>query len=229
MRTLGPVRLLARRWYLYLAALLVCAAVVAGVPSHPRAVAVGAEVTLVPPVESPAGTLYPYSLESMLAFTAAVDRAYDAQFPSVPLSSPSASFFGNHVREGVSVGAATDGNQWQQWQSHPAIMVRATAGTQDGALALLHEAIGRVEAVTESLQVDSEVPVAQRVRAVWDERGFTVETVSSSPTGTIKGAAVLCVVALLIATALAGAWERASTRRERVPTETPSTPIEMSR
>ncbi|MGC5628594.1 hypothetical protein ACPYO6_10160 [Georgenia sp. Z1344] len=201
-------------------ALVALGVVVLSAPAPPRATTIRAELTLSPPPEFSAETPYVFSLETMLAFTAAVDEAYDARYPSTQLSTPNASLFGNQVLDGVSVTSSRSGTQWQEWQDRPSMIVTATGPTEAAALATIRTTIAQVAEVTTDIQVGSGVPAAARIRLLWQEDTFTIGSIGRTDSSAVKGAAVLGLVALGAATAVASGLDRAGTQLRRDRSET---------
>jgi hypothetical protein len=187
------------RGYIYGVAAAAALVGIAFLLSTPKVYSVQGDISFSPPDEVVATAPFASYVETMIGYTAAVDRLYKDTYPTTQLSSPTASLFGNGVHEGVSVGISTVGSQWRVGVDRPVIVVKVNAPSQTQAMEDLTRVLRQVEALSIQLQEDTGVPVAQRIQTTWDEGEITVESVNSTKTGVVKGAAVLMVVALLFA------------------------------
>ena len=213
--TASEIPRIRRRWYVFALGILTAGVIIFATGSHSRVYTIEARVNFSPPISVATSSPYAFYADTMLAFTSTVDRVYNGRHPSIQLSTPKATLFGNGVREGVAVAALKTGNQWRSWQDRSVIVGKANPPSEAEALALLHGAIVDLSAITAELQDSSGVPQSRRIVAQWDEREYVVESFGRSLDSASKGAAAIGLVAVAISALVASGLDKAAAIRER--------------
>lgn len=208
MTTAGPLRPRRRRRLVVAAGLVVACVLILRFTGQPQVHVAEAEVTFTPPASVLATTPYEGYVDTMIAFAGAVSATYNQRQPSITLSSPRATLVGNGLREGVSVRPSMIGNQWRVGFDRPVVVVTASAFTEEEALATVQQTVQGLADSAVQLQEDVGVDPAQRIVPVWSAQEFTVGSFGPTRQSTVKGAAILALVVLLLAGLVGGALDR---------------------
>lgn len=200
MTTMGLVRLISRRWYVYVALLIMAVVTIQWISALPRVFVAESAMTFAAPAPIPGDTDYTDFGPSLIAFSLAVDRRYNEEFPSERLSSPSATLFGNGLRDGVSVEMDAVGGQWFPGYNKPTIAVRVAANSEESALSKLHLALEQLEGVSTAMQTEADTPASRSISATYDAQDFLLSSYGQTKTGRAKGAVVTIAIALVVAT-----------------------------
>lgn len=214
MTTAGPFRPGRRRWLVVAAGLVVACVLVFRFTGQPQVYVAEAEVTFTPPASVLATTSYEGYVDTMIAFAGVVSATYNQRHPSTPLSSPRATLVGNGLHEGVSVRPSMTGNQWRVGFDRPVVVVTASAFTEEDALATVHQTVQRLADIAVQLQEDVGVDPAQRVVPVWSTQEITVDSFGPTRQSTVKGAAILALVVLLLSGLVGAALDRRRDSRD---------------
>lgn len=208
MTTIDFFKLVVRRWYVFAIAFAAAGFMVIQLASAPRTyIAQGQIVFEVPPAA--AGQIDYMDYEpTLIAFTVAMDRQYNDYFPSIVLSSPNASLYGNGVRDGIAVEASTVGNQWEEGIDRPVLVIDTAADTPEAALSGVYQAADRIGTIATDFQRQTGSPSSGFITSTLDHSGITLSSYGRTLSGTAKGAAVALIVALVLAAFVALGLDR---------------------
>lgn len=200
--------LILRRWYVYVVALLVVGVAIFSLNSSPRIYSATAELEFHAPGKRPP-SLEEEDLENTLIdFTGAVVRKYDADFPNSSLSSPNATLFGNGIREGVAVEVAATGNQWVISFVRPVAVIQVASTKSADVLPTIERVAAELDATARSLQGEAGADERYYMTSAIDLDLVTVYSFGQTRTGRYLGTGTLIGVALLLATLAARGIER---------------------
>jgi hypothetical protein len=205
--------LVARRWYFYVIALVVAGVVVLMSNTSPRVYTAQAQVSFEPPLSAAQSEEWVDYTETMIHFSKIIDMTYAAGDPSIDLSAPRATLFGNGVREGKSIELFTSGNQWVRRLDRPVIVVNINSTDMSRALADLESTSRQIAAMSDRIQADIGVPARQRITAEWDKEEFSVSSFGRTRQGILKGSVIMVAATLVFATLGAALAERWSSRK----------------
>lgn len=148
------LRVLRRRWYVLLAGL--CCTAFAFLTLTQSATVYAAQADLVfmePAVPGQSRTLTGTEPQTLIDFTAIVERTYLAGTKSAKLASPTASLFGTGIRRGTSVGMLDTGGQWLSSFNRPVLSVQSAGPSPGEVAAEIDRVHAEVRAVSDELQL----------------------------------------------------------------------------
>lgn len=207
--------LVKRRWYIYVAGLLVVIATVMWLGATPRIFTATAELEFVQPRTLPDDLVNEDQRDTLIKFAGAVAHKYDEEHPNLKLSSPSASIFGNGLREGVTVQLAAVGNQWTTSFVRPVIQIQVASSNGDFVLPRIHEAASAVDAISVAMQQEAGSAEAYQITTNMDLDLVTVNSFGQTRTGRVSGAAVLFGACMVLATMTGQLLDRFARFREQ--------------
>ncbi|MGP5382726.1 hypothetical protein ACTXL8_11150 [Glutamicibacter arilaitensis] len=192
--------LVKRRWYIYAAGLLVASATVMWLGTTPRVFTATAELEFVQPRKLPDDLVNEDQRDTLIKFAGAVAHKYDEAHPNLQLSSPSASIFGNGLREGTAVQLAAVGNQWTTSFVRPVIQIQVASSNGDAVLPRIREIASAVESISVAMQQQAGTTKAYQITTNMDLDLVTVNSFGQTRTGRVSGAAVLLGACIVLAT-----------------------------
>lgn len=195
----GVVRLVIKRWYLFLAGFLVAAVGIHLASNAQRIYTAELDVTFDPPDKVIYNEDWVDYTETLIAYSEVVDAAFAEVRESITLSSPQATLYGNGVREGISVDLKTTGNQWVEQLDRPVITIKVSSSDQAFTVSTTTDLAQQIASLSDQLQADAGVPADERITAEWSDQEFALGTFGSSRFSQVKGAAVVMSAALLVA------------------------------
>ncbi|RAN76511.1 hypothetical protein B5P43_23220 [Bacillus sp. SRB_336] len=154
------VRLLVRRWYVVLA-VAVATVLGVGLVQHPTQV-YSAEVNVM--FLPPDGVLMDQT-ESLIYFTAMLERQFNQGHADPKVSSASATLYGAGVRQGYSVSLYDTGGQWQTNFNRPVLQVEVVDSSQAAVQAQLDEILAKIDAIATQSQALAGVKPASMIRS----------------------------------------------------------------
>lgn len=208
MTTHQLLLLFLRRWYVYVLAILVVGLAVFSLNNSPRIYSATAELEFQAPKRLPRQVAKENPVSTLIYFTGAVVKKYDAEFPNIPLSSPNATLFGNGIHEGVAVEAAAVGNQWVINFVRPVVQIQVASSNPDEVLPTIERVAAELKDMSRSMQMEAGTDPRYFVTSDIDFNLVTVYSFGQTRTGRYLGTATLIGVALLLATLVARGIDR---------------------
>lgn len=208
------VHIMLRRWFV-VAFFILCAVITVFVlDTKQRHYVAQTELVMVAP-GSVAVSGSPYgSTETLVDFAGVVERRFNASSPTQHLSSPSATLFGNGIRNGVSVRLTNSGGQWNYSFDRPILEVQVI----DSNIETVHENMqsveSRVRKIVHDLQTDAHAKPKSMISVYSDTEGANITSFGSTRTGRVKGIALICGVAVVISVPFSIALDKLLKRRK---------------
>jgi hypothetical protein len=175
------LRVVARRWYVVLAVLLisgVCAVLVARLPGVYSA---QASVRLLPPPALTEGTnAIGERAEGLVAFAALVEKQFNGNSAELEFASPNATLSGAGLRSGVSVRLVNVGSQWNLIYRDPVLIVDVVEPDAADARAMLNETVAELVRIVDERQDGTGVSPDSRVGVLVSPDPVAVDYVTGS-------------------------------------------------
>ncbi len=212
-----PAQLLSvlrRRWYVLLAGL--CCTGLAFVflsQSAPVYAAQSDLVFLEPGTPGQGRTLTGTEPQTLIDFTAIVERQYLAGTKTSKLASPTASLFGTGIREGTSVGMLDTGGQWLSSFSRPVLSVQAAAPTPEKVAAEIDRVHAEVREVSDALQLEAGARPDALITVERAPEDLIITSFGKTRMGEAKALLVLAITGLGLSCAAAAAADALAGRR----------------
>ena len=147
---------LRRRWYVIFAGLCCTGLAFWGLSQSAAVYAAQSDlVFLEPGLPGESRTLTGTGPQTLIDFTAIVERKVLAGAHTAKLASPTASLFGTGIREGTSIGMLDTGGQWLSSFSRPVLSVQVAAASPEKVSAEMDRVLAEVRAVSDALQSDA--------------------------------------------------------------------------
>ncbi|MER1997067.1 MAG: hypothetical protein ABTA24_11310 [Arthrobacter sp.] len=207
---------LRRRWYVLLAGL--CCTGLAFVflsQSAPVYAAQSDLVFLEPGTPGQGRTLTGTEPQTLIDFTAIVERQYLAGTKTSKLASPTASLFGTGIREGTSVGMLDTGGQWLSSFSRPVLSVQAAAPTPEKVAAEIDRVHAEVREVSDALQLEAGARPDALITVERAPEELIITSFGKTRMGEAKALLVLGVAGVGLSCAAAAAADALAGRRTR--------------
>ena len=214
-----PAQLLSvlrRRWYVLLAGL--CCTGTAFVFLSQPAPVYAAQSDLVfmePGVPGQGRTLTGTEPQTLINFTAVVERQYLAGARSAKLASPTATLFGTGIREGTSIGMLDTGGQWLSSFSRPVLSVQAAAPAPEQVAAEIDRVHAEVRAVSDALQREAGARPDALITVERAPEELIITSFGKTRMGEAKALLVLALTGLGLSCAAAAAADALAARRAR--------------
>lgn len=202
-----------RRWYVFVAVMLVFVAMAYLMDRDGGGYYSSTTITFTLPQRP---TLLPDSGTndlSVIAFASAVATSVNEGKPVSTYSSAQAPYFGAGVREGVSVSLRNDGSQWIT--SFPnatldiQIVGRTAAWVQERQTAIVND----IMSVTQGQQAATTTPEADRITAVVAPLSTEIMQISASRSAQMLALAAVALAGTIVATTVASAVDTRLARR----------------
>jgi hypothetical protein len=213
MTTREVLDALARRWYVVAVGLLGSALLILAFGGAHRFYTMQTEYVLVGPGSPAIAGLPDGRAETLINFAGVVQQRYIATHPTVTLSSPSATLFGNGVREGVSVQLSDGGSQWQHSFNRPVLIVQVIGSDPDQVEHALDGVTKDLEQITRQIQVDAGAAPNTYITVFNDAQHTEIGSFGSSHTGAVKGSGLIVLIGLGASAAAALVLDRKLLRR----------------
>ena len=210
------LRMLARRWYILVAALL-CSVFAIGWTEGTRGVydARFALVFLSPTSATiDNNTLRSNSTaKSLIEFAGIVEREYHGNAPRTRFSSPDATLYGAGILSGTQVFQPNAGGQWASHFNEATLVVESVESSRAGALAAVDKVIAEIQSIAARRQADAGVPPQNLISVIVSDETSRVDYVDGDAK---RAAAALLALGLGGGVGAAIAVDRwLVTRRER--------------
>ena len=211
----GALRIILRRWYMMLAALLATAALFVmqyrsdGVWTAQPTVAFVApwaeQVTASPNGNSDAAT----------AFAFGIVQQYNAGLDPEPLSQSTAPLYGVGVRKGVLVSMANTGDQWAAVINQPLVDIQVVGPSAAWVHTTEESAITQLSRLAAAAQAGSDVSNAQAISVQLQPLTDTVQRVAPGKRTVMVAAGAFGVAGLIVGAALCSWCDRLVALRRR--------------
>ena len=216
MTTAQLLRVLARRWYVFVAGLCCTWAAFALLAQSGTVYAAQADYVFVEPgLPGESRSLTGAQPQTLIDFTAIVERKVLAGTKPAKLASPSASLFGTGIREGTSIGMLDSGGQWVPAFSRPVLSVQVAAPSpaevQDG----MDAALAEVRRVSTALQLETGAQPDSFITVERSPEDLIITSFGKTRMGEAKAFAALTAAGLGLSCGAALAVDTAAARRVR--------------
>ena len=195
------------RWYVVVVGM--AATLGALVLAHAPSPVYWGRVTVI--VLAPVSPTSPNSLQDQGGVTATasvlVTRVNDGHEP-VTMSDPSATLYGEGVRQGTRVTVRNIGGQWRAEYRDPNIDVEAVDSSAEATTGRLNSAIGALQRELDTLQDELRIGPGARMTITAEPRQVSTVAIPSSAKRATVGLAVLGALATAIAVTVVDRWRR---------------------
>jgi len=209
-------KVLRRRWYVLLAGLC-CTGFTFLLLSQSAAV-YAAQADLVfmePAVPGQSRTLTGAEPQTLIDFTAIVERKYLAGTKSAKLASPTASLFGTGIRRGTSVGMLDTGGQWLSSFNRPVLSVQSAGPSPQEVSAEIDRVHAEVSAVSDRLQLAAGARPDTLITVERAPEDLIISSFGKTRMGEAKALVVLALTGLGLSCAAAAGADSLAARRAR--------------
>lgn len=210
------IEILVRRWYVVLAGIL-CTFLAFWVLSQSETVYAAQSdlVFLAPGLPGQSRHLTETESQTLIDFTAIVERKVLAGSPSAKLASPTASLFGTGIREGTSINMLDTGGQWVSSFSRPVLSVQVAGPSREQVSEGMEEVLAEVRAVSRDLQIEAGADPASLITVERAPEELIITSFGTTRLGQAKALVALGTSGLALSCAAAAAVDAAATRRGR--------------
>lgn len=207
---------LGRRWYVFLAGLCCTwAAFTLLGQSEPVYAAQSDYVFVEPGIPGESRNLTGTEPQTLIDFTAIVERKVLAGTKPAKLASPSASLFGTGIREGTSIGMLDSGGQWVPAFGRPVLSVQVAAPSPAQVRNRMDAVLAEVRRVSATLQRESGAQPGSFITVERSPDVLNITSFGKTRTGEVKAFAALTAAGLGLSCAAAIAVDSAAARRTR--------------
>ena len=144
------LRILARRWYILVVALLCSIAAISWTGSARGVYDARLALVFLPPTSATIdnNTLGSNSTaKSLIEFAGIVEREYHGNAPRTRFSSPDATLYGAGIHSGTQVFQPNSGGQWSSRFNEATLIVEAVESNREDAVAAAHTVIGEIQSI----------------------------------------------------------------------------------
>jgi len=207
---------LARRWYVVLAGMCCIWAAYTVLGQSGTVYAAQADYVFVEPgVPGESRQLAGTGTQTLIDFTAIVERKVLAGTKPAKLASTTASLFGTGIRAGTSIGMLDSGGQWVPSFGRPVLSVQVAASSpaevEEGMDAVLTD----VRRVSAALQAETAAQPGSFITVERSPEDLIITSFGKTRTGEVKALVALSVAGLGLSCAAAAATDAAAARRKR--------------
>ncbi|WP_404321495.1 hypothetical protein [Arthrobacter luteolus] len=207
---------LRRRWYVLLAGLCCTGLAYWGLSQSAPVYAAQSDFVFAEPgLPGQGRSLTGTEPQTLIDFTAIVERKVLAGATSTKLASPTASLFGTGIRQGTSISMLDTGGQWLSSFSRPVLSVQVAAPSPEEVSAEMERVLLEVRAVSEALQADAGAAPSSMISVERAPEDLIITSFGKTKMGEAKALAVLSVTGLGLSCAAAAATDAMALRRAR--------------
>lgn len=215
------MRLVIRRWYIFVLGLACAITGSIALKSEPWTYVANTEFVMNSPVSSLDFEAPEDTRNTLISFADVVSRKFNAEEFTQPLSSPSATLFGNGLRKGTSVKLLNSGTQWQSSYSGPVISVQVIDSTDAAVQQELDDIAVKIKRITKNVQDELGVANNSQISAETDPTRTVISAFGPTKTSRIKGVVLLICLSLGISMLIArglDSWVSRKTCRQSTAT-----------
>lgn len=148
-------------------------------------------------------------------FAVAVERRANGGSAALRMNSPDATLAGTGVREGVNVVVPNFGGQWSLYFRIPELVIDVVSPNPDDIVTQYRAEVVRIQSTARSLQAESGIPKAARIRAVPRTMDPQVNYVGTTRRGQARALAALILIGMALTVAAAFGWDLMAARLAR--------------
>ncbi len=163
---------LLRRWRVVVIGLLCTVCAMGAVVGREGVYATQVDVILLAPIEPNRQNVFVGSLDSLINFTAIIERELNPGPRKPRLTSPTATLYGRGVRDGYSIEMPNTGGQWTNNFSRPVLNVQVVGPSEAEVRATLDSVI---------VTIDDTITARERAAGADPSRWVSVELAPTSP------------------------------------------------
>lgn len=208
--------LILRRWYVFVIAIVIAGVTIFGLNSTPRIYSATAELEIQAPKSMPANIAGEDPRETLISYTGALIKRYEAEYPNDQLSSPNATLFGNGMREGVAVQAVASGNQWVINFTRSAASIQVASTQWAEVMPTIKRVATELDTVSKAMQRETGAKERYYITTSIDLDLVTVYSFGQTRTSRYLGTGTMIGVGLLLATLVAKGIDRIALLRKRL-------------
>ncbi|MDN3482566.1 hypothetical protein QMA10_11605 [Arthrobacter sp. APC 3897] len=183
---------LRRRWYVLAGGLCCTGLAFLGLGQSAPVYAAQSDFVFVEPGHPGEGrSLTGTEPQTLIDFTAIVERRVLAGAETAKLASPTASLFGTGIRQGTSISMLDTGGQWLSSFSRPVLSVQVAAPSPEEVKAEMDRVLQQVQAVSGTLQTDAGAQPASLITVERAPEDLIISSFGKTRTGEAKALAVL--------------------------------------
>ena len=163
------LRILARRWYILVVALLCSIAAISSTASARGVYDARLALVFLPPTSATIdnNTLGSNSTaESLVEFAGIVEREYHGNAPRTRFSSTDATLYGAGIRSGTQVFQPNSGGQWTKNFNEATLIVESVESTRAGAVATVNKVIAEIQSIAARRQADAGVAPQNQISVI---------------------------------------------------------------
>jgi len=210
------LRVLRRRWYVLLAGLCCTGFAFLSLGTSPAVYAAQADLVFMEPaVPGQSRTLTGAEPQTLIDFTAIVERKYLAGAKSAKLASPTASLFGTGIRRGTSVGMLDTGGQWLSSFNRPVLSVQAAGPSPEVVSAEIDRVHNEVSALSDDLQLAGGAGPAELITVERAPEDLIINSFGKTRMGEAKALIVLALTGTGLSCAAAAGTDALAARSAR--------------
>ena len=206
------LRILARRWYVLVVALIVAGFAFVLMNRTGGAFVAETQVMFIAPGTDAIGTVDDGYRDTLVNFAATIEREFHDGKQADRLAEH-ASLFGSGVSDGYQVVLPNNGGQWENSFATPALSVSVTGPTAAEVSATMTTLLDRIDTLSYDRQIASNVAPENMILTERLPTDAAISYVGSSRSTQARAAVMLVAVCLGIAAAMAVAIDRRSSQR----------------
>ncbi len=207
-------RIVGRWWFVALVPPLLGLALVAFLATGPQYYTARTEFVFLAPDRAAVSGLPDDLAGPLINFAGAVQSRYAEEHVVVRVSSPTATLYGNNVREGASVMLASAGNQWESSFNRPVLVIQVIDTTPEAVRGRLAALSSDLAVITEDLQRSAGANPEDYITLETPSHRVALHSFGPTRTETLKGSVAILMVAGGCGIGLAAGMERLRPRRE---------------
>ncbi|HYI34256.1 MAG TPA: hypothetical protein VEX88_12415 [Glaciibacter sp.] len=212
MTTLQLMRMLARRWYVVVAIVLLAGAGYVSLSRESTVYTAQTDIVFIASGTDPVGGFDEQYRDSLVHFAAAIEREYHAGRTPIRLAAD-APLFGAGVERGEQVLLPNTGSQWLVSFDSPRLSVDVVGPDPQWVRARLTRVLERIETLARQRQEQSGVAEAFFIRTERAPQESVVKYVGSSRSASARALLSLLAVSIGLAAAATVAVDRLTMRR----------------
>ena len=219
------LRIIARRWYVLVIALVVAGCAFVLMNRAGGAYVAQTNVMFIAPGTDAIGTFDDGYRDTLVNFAAAIERDFHDGKQTDRLAEH-ASLFGAGVSEGYQVVLPNSGGQWENSFATPALAVNVTGRSAAAVSSTMSRLLERIDSLARDRQLESNVAPENMILTDRLPAEAVISYVGSSRSTQARALVMLVAVSLCIASALA-AWIDHRAGRRRLPAQITSSSLSL--